>query len=374
MPPVSGAADIGVVGAGIIGLSAAYALSRAGASVTVYERGVPGNGQSGGDSRIFRHSHEDPRLTAFARRSLELWREWEARCGLELVSRDGVVSLGPTAGERHATLTAHGVSARLVDSAEVAAALPILAARDGQQGLLLDDDGGVIRTQTAIELLRASLADRIVLDEVVSVRPTSSGLVEVRRGDATTEHDRVLVCAGIGTAGLAHGVGIELPLRCSLHVRLSFAVRGTMPSRLACLLDGGGESGETHAYGDPLPGNGAYAVGVTEAATHPDGGLIDPDGLAAAAQRTVDYARAMLPGLDPAGPRSRHCWSTELEWGADAFALWSAGGAHFLCGQNLFKHAPAIGEALAATALGEPAGIDLSPDARLGAAPRTGAR
>ena len=59
---------------------------------------------------------------------------------------------------------------------------------------------------------------------------------------------------------------------------------------------------------------------------------------------------------------------TELEWGSDAFAVWSAGGAHFLAGQNLFKHAPAIGEALAAMALGEPAEIDLSPDARLGAA------
>jgi sarcosine oxidase len=366
---VSGAADIGVVGAGIVGLSAAYALTGRGASVTVYERGVPGNGQSGGDSRIFRHSHDDPRLTAFARRSLELWREWETRCGSELVSRDGVLSLGPGARERQATLARHGVSARLVEPAEAASALPILATRDDAQELLLDDDGGVIRTRTAIEMLRAAVADRIVFDEVVSVRPTTGGPVEVRRGDATAEHDRVLVCAGIGTAGLAHGVGIEVPLRSSLHVRLSFEVSGPPPPRLACLLDGTGEGGE-HAYGDPLPGNGAYAVGVAEAAIHPDGGLIDPDGLSCAARRTVEYARAMLPGLDRSRPRARHCWVTELEWGTDAFALWTAGGAHFLVGQNLFKHAPGIGEALAATALGESTMIDLSPDARLGSAGR----
>ena len=73
-------ADVAVVGAGIIGLSAAYALTRA-AAVTVYERGVPGNGQSGGDSRIFRHTHDDPRLIVFARRSLERWREWEREAG-----------------------------------------------------------------------------------------------------------------------------------------------------------------------------------------------------------------------------------------------------------------------------------------------------
>jgi sarcosine oxidase len=182
------------------------------------------------------------------------------------------------------------------------------------------------------------------------------------------EHDQALVCAGIGTAGLAHGTGIELPLRCSLHVRLAFALRAAPPARLACLLDASGASGEAHAYGDPLPGNGAYAVGVTEAAIHPDGGLIDPGGLDAVAQRTAAYAEAMLPGLEPTSSQARHCWVTELEWGTDAFAVWSAGGAHFLAGQNLFKHAPAIGEALAATALGEPAEIDLSPGARLGAA------
>jgi sarcosine oxidase len=366
-------ADVAVVGAGIIGLSAAYALERRGASVTVYERGVPGNGQSGGDSRIFRHTHDDPRLIAFARRSLARWREWERESGRELVSRDGVVFLGSTARERHAALTAAGVCARLLDGAEVAAALPLLVTQEGSE-LLLDEDGGVIRTRTAIEMLRSAVADRIVYDEVMSVRPTPSGAVEVRRGDAAAEHDQVLVCAGIGTAGLAHGTGVELPVRNSLHVRLTFALRAAAPARLACLLDAGGASGETHAYGDPLPGNGSYAVGVTEAAIHPDGGLIDPDGLALAARRTVAYANLMLPGVLPTPSQARHCWVTELEWGTDGFAVWSADGAHFLSGQNLFKHAPAIGEALAATALTQPTEIDLSPHARLGAATLVRAR
>jgi sarcosine oxidase len=364
VPGVSPSSDIGIVGAGVIGLSAAAALTRRGASVTVYERGVPGNGQSGGDSRIFRHSHDDPRLIALARRSLAGWRAWEERAGRELVTREGVISLGDGIGERRASLEEHGVATRLIDADEARGALPILAPR-GDAAVLLDEDGGVIRTRAAIEMLHAAVADRIVLDEVLSVRPSATGAVEVRRGDATAEHAQVLVCAGIGTAGLAHGVGIEIPVHAALHVRLAFAVDGPAPARLACLLDPSGEAGE-HAYGDPLPGNGAYAVGVAEADVHPDGGLVDPDGLAAAAQRTVRYARAMLPGLDPSSPQARHCWTTELEWGADGFALWSDGGAHFLAGMNLFKHAPTVGEALAAVALGEAPPFDLSPQARLG--------
>jgi sarcosine oxidase len=109
------------------------------------------------------------------------------------------------------------------------------------------------------------------------------------------------------------------------------------------------------------------AVGVDETPVHGDGGLVDPDGLAAVAQRTTAYVARALPGLLPEPVQARHCWITELPWGYDAFAVWASGGASFMVGHNLFKHAPALGRALAANVLGEEPGIPLSPDDRLGA-------
>ena len=49
---MTGRHEIAVIGAGIVGLATAYALSERGVGASVYEGGVPGNGQSGGESRI----------------------------------------------------------------------------------------------------------------------------------------------------------------------------------------------------------------------------------------------------------------------------------------------------------------------------------
>lgn len=344
--------DIAVVGAGIVGLATAYSAHARGTAVTVYERGVAGNAQSGGDSRIFRHAHADPRLVALAVEAKAGWRAWEAELGTELLVCDGVVVLGPAAGDRLGVLDDARIEARLVDDATEW--LPILGPDAAHPGLV-DPGGGVIRTRAAVTALAGALGDAIVADEVLAVRPLESGRVEVRAGGVTAEHDRVVVCAGRGTVDLARGAGLEIPVRESVHVRLTFALRGGPAPRLACVLDT-----EAGADGDPLPGNDHYAIGI---------GDTDQAGLAAEAERTVQYVGRRLPGLEPTPVGVRHCWVTELPWGHDGIGVWQAGGASFVAGNNLFKHAPALGAALAAPELRE----DLRPEAELGRGPSRGA-
>jgi sarcosine oxidase len=363
-------ADVAVIGAGIVGLATAYALIEQDASVTVYERGVPGNGQSGGESRIFRHAHDDRRLVDFAVQARNAWREWEEQFGTELLSRDGVVALGPAAERRLEPMREAGVRAYLIDADEVEERLPLLAS--GRASGVLDEDGGVIRTRASIDALTGALGERIVFDEVLSVRATPSGTVEVRAGGSTTEHGRVVVCAGRGTAALARGAGLPLPVRQAAHVRLTYPVRGEPPVRLACLLDSRAASGEVSAYADPLPGNASYAVGLDDGragiSVNDDGSLMDAGGLAAIADRTTAYVARSLTGLDPNPVDVRHCWVTELPWHPDGFAVWDLGGLLILAGNHLFKHAPALGRALARAALGEGLASSLQPEAKLGAA------
>ena len=358
-----------MVGAGIVGLCTAYALVERGLAVTVYERGMPGNGQSGGESRLFRHAHDDPRLVAMACRSRAVWSEWEMRFGVELVSGDGVVALGPTAEERLGVLQGvGGVAARPVDGAELSERLPLLAAYSGPA--VLDEGGGSIRTRSAVEALVARLGDSLVADEVVSVRPSGQGRVEVRAGGACAEYRSVVVCAGRGTGPLARGAGLELPVRVAAHVRLTFAVRGGPRPRLACLQDGSGVFGEVGVYGAPLPGNRRYALGLSgTVAVHPDGSVVDPAGLAELSARATAYVQRALPGLDPAPVDVRHCWVTELHWGDDGLGVWESDAMLFVAGHNLFKHAPALGRALADAAIGGELVDELRPRARLGAAP-----
>jgi sarcosine oxidase len=362
---VTRTSDVAVLGAGIVGLSAAYALRERGATLHIYERGAPGAAQSGGESRVFRHAHEDPRLIDFARKSRAIYREWEQELGVELVSGDGVVSLGPAAERRLPLLEQAGVDVAPIEAAELAERMPLMAGFEGPA--IFDAEGGSIRAAAAVAALAGQVGDRLVADEVVALWPTERDSVEVRSSGGRGEHSAVVVCAGADTARLARGLGVSIPVELSLHGRVTFDVRGASPPRVACLLDSSDAFGEPGVYGAPAPGSSQFSLGVDGAASaREDASLLSPSALAAVTDRATAYVRSALPGLDPEPSGYRHCWVTTLPWHEDAIGVWEIEGILLVAGSNLFKHAPALGRALADAALEKKLGDWLQPAARLG--------
>jgi sarcosine oxidase len=117
--------EVAVVGAGITGLSTAYALRRRGVSCVCFEAAAPGSGQSAGRTRVFRHGHDDERLVRLAVRARAEWERLEDELGARLLGREGVLVCGPNVAERAAAFERAGVSARLVGRDEQAGVLPV---------------------------------------------------------------------------------------------------------------------------------------------------------------------------------------------------------------------------------------------------------
>ncbi|PVY28585.1 glycine/D-amino acid oxidase-like deaminating enzyme [Williamsia muralis] len=347
MGEVQSTSDVAVIGAGIVGLSTAYALQRSGLSVTVYDSGPPGGGQSVGASRLFRHAHDDPRMVDLAVEARTLWDRWSADLGTELISADGSIALGEVAAGRVDTLRSRpGMPVRHLSGDELRSLMPILASYDGPA--VFDERAGAIRTQAAIGALANSLVTPVVTDQVLAVRPLGDAGVEVRAGSNTSVHSDVVVCAGRGTVQLAAGIGLSLPVTVKAHARASFRVRDGSLAALPNLQDGSGVFEEAGVYGAAHPYRSAFGLGIArEVETNEPGGVADPNSLAELVDRAAAYVARALPGLDPEPLRPISCWITTLPWGDDGVAIWQADHIFVLAGHNLFKHAPVLGETLA---------------------------
>ena len=291
---------------------AAYELARRGAAVTVYERGEPGAGQSGGESRIFRHAHDDPRLVALAVESRERWRAWEARFGVELVAPVGVRG-ARARGRAAARAAARGRRAR-PDGRRGGARCRSSRPRGRRCS---SEDGGVIRTTAAVRALVAPLGGALVKDEVVETGAVGRGAGR-GRGRPLRPRDRV-------RRGATPPRSPPPPAwrsRCGSRPTRATPIRSASPAPLACLLDGA----STAPTATRCPATTRYAVGLERRRPRPR------------------YVAERLPGLEPRRRRDADVLGHRAAVGRTTrIAVWEAGALRFVAGNNLFKHAPALG-------------------------------
>jgi sarcosine oxidase len=144
--------DVAIIGAGVMGLAAARALTRAGRKVVVYEQFERGHarGSSHGRSRIFRLAYMQPEWVRLAQEALAGWRELEAEAGEQLLELTGLIEMvADVRDSSAAALDTCGIPWQRID-AEQAQRRFGLRLPAGTFGVL-QPEAGIVRADRALE-------------------------------------------------------------------------------------------------------------------------------------------------------------------------------------------------------------------------------
>ena len=363
--------DYVVIGGGVLGLSAARALARAGRDVVLLEQasaGHPGAG-SKGNCRIFRLGYPDAAYVAAARLARGLWRELEAEQGAQVLFSVPQLTFGPMMAQVRDAMLAAGAPCELLPAAEAANRFPGIAAGGD---VLLEPESCVTAADTALASLSAGIPEICSGVRVTSLADDGRQVrLETTAGPVLARV--AVVCAGPWTAGLLTGTGIPVPSAPTLEQVVYLAASGG-----AGPADAGGAgpadaegsaagpwapvlpiflrySGQS-PYGLPVPGSRLYKTGI-----HPSGPPADPDRQDSGAdadlvRRITRSAQQYLPGLDPRPVQLERCMYDNTP--DEDFIIDRVGNVVIACGTSGhgFKFGPLIGQWLTALATGDPAG------------------
>jgi sarcosine oxidase len=354
-----------VVGAGLLGLSSAWALSRRGWLVTVLEAaGAPGHERSGskGDARIFRLGYPEAHYVAMAVRAGARWRALEAITGRRLLHVTGQVTLGDdrTVHDIAEALAAAGAPVERLPASAAARRFPGIAVRGT---VLVEPDSGVLAADACLAALMDAGDFEVRTGTAVRALHQGPDSVVVELADGTsTEADVVVDCAGPAALGLLDvaAAAVAAP---SLPQVAYFATRAgaTTPPLFI-------EWGDDMVYGLPVLGHGPHA-GRFKVSHHTPGPALaafdpsDPAPLGAddpaLLTRLTDAVARLLPALRPEPVAAERCVydnSPDTD-----FVLDRVGRIVVGCGTSghAFKFGPLLGELLADLAEDRPTAVDL---------------
>ena len=349
-------ADAVVIGAGLAGSAAAWALAGRGRSVILLEAFPPGHrrGSSHGSARIFRRAYPDPLYVRLTGQAQRLWRQLAEESGRELVVTTGAVDYGPALPEEmYGIMTAAGVPAELLSTGAAAERWPGMSF--GDDPVLFHRDGGVLDPENAMAATReiaASHGAQICYGSpVVRIEPGAEDAI-VHTADRSWRAPAVIVAAGAWLEPLIGHLVRLPPLAVTQVQAFHFAQRppaGPWPAFIC--------HDEVAMYGLPA-GRDGEVPGAIKVGEHGRGTVTtgdDRDGIVspAARGRVRAFARERLAGLDPDPVGETSCLYTAT--GSEDFILDRQGPFVICsaCSGHGAKFAPLTGEMAADLACGE---------------------
>jgi len=213
--------DVALIGVGIVGASAVYALARAGASVIALDAGVPGAGTSSTSFAWVNSVRKEPevyhRLNA---EGMATHRQLARELGSEGGYHEGGSlewAEGGDAGKelrtRVARLASRGYSATLISRHDALDHEPALGIPDHVTDVAFYEAEGWLDAPRAIRrLLSASGAEIRQGARARSLRKRNDRVEALVLEDGEIEADSVLVCVGPGTQAFLATWGVAIPL------------------------------------------------------------------------------------------------------------------------------------------------------------------
>ncbi len=227
------AADVIVVGSGVIGSATAWRLARAGYSVQLLEQFSLGHelGSSHGPSRMIRLAYEEPEYAILGRAAFHLWDDLQQESGEDLLRMTGGLDVGtPDAYEMEGIVRTYetlGMPYERLDRDELRHRYPQLNLPEGTIGLHQQDYGILAATRCVLTVAaraKAAGADVRAEERALEVVPSGEG-VTVRTDKGELRASRVILTAGSWTNPLLAPLGLELPLTILQEQLAFFRVR-----------------------------------------------------------------------------------------------------------------------------------------------------
>jgi glycine/D-amino acid oxidase-like deaminating enzyme len=218
--PLPKAVDVTVIGAGVIGMSTAWFLTRAGLSVLVCEKGRVAGEQSSRNWGWVRQQGRDPAELPIMMDSIRIWETLAEQTGEDLgFAQHGVLYLADTDAElaRYEQWLEiagqHQLDTRMLNAAQVDAMIP-QGAGQWRGALYTPSDGRAEPLQAVPGLARAAQRNGCKIVEGCAVR-----VIETQAGrvcGVITEHGPVktqaVVCAAGAWASLfSRNAGVDFP-------------------------------------------------------------------------------------------------------------------------------------------------------------------